>query len=449
MTKLETDAPTEDLEEFRARARAWLPEHLTRIGATDADDVVGARMATDGVDAADNLARGRTIQRILYEGGFAGITYPRDCGGQGLPVSYLQTFNREARDYDFSPLAAFGMTLGMVGPTIVDFGTPQQKEYWIPRMLRGEDLWVQFLSEPTGGSDLAGAMTKAEQDGDEFVINGSKVWTSLAEVGDMGTLVCRTNADVPKHRGLSVILVPVRSPGLSVQPLLLASGETGFCQEFFDDVRVPTENLLGALDDGWTVTSKLLVHERNSVGGASHYHQIPGAQRGGSRQTRGGGGEVERMARVMSQDGDLVQLATSTGHADDAHARQLVAEAHVLSTVGAQLEPRVGVGTQKGVLPTSSGSLLKLFNSMAGIRRADIGMELAGSTAVVWRPDDDASRDRGVGYLFRQATSILSGTSEIQRNIISERILDLPRETAPDRDLPFNQVRHNAMPSRR
>jgi alkylation response protein AidB-like acyl-CoA dehydrogenase len=448
MTQLETDAPTEDLETFRTRARTWLPEHLSRVGATDADDVVGARMATEGLDPADILSRGRAIQRILYEGGFAGITYPVDSGGKGLPVSYLQAFNSEARDYDFGPLAAFGMTLGMIGPTTVDFGTPEQKEYWIPRMLRGEDLWVQFLSEPTGGSDLAGAMTRAERDGDEFVINGSKIWTSLAEVGDMGMLVCRTNADVPKHRGLSVILVPVRSPGLSVHPLLLASGETGFCQEFFDDVRVPAENLLGALNEGWTVTTKLLVHERNSVGGASHYHQLPGAQRGGSRRARGGG-EVERMARVMSQDGDLVQLAKSTGQADDTHVRQLVAEAHVLSKVGAQLEPRVGIGTWKGVFPTSSGSFLKLFNSMAGIRRADIGMELAGSTAVVWRSDDDASRDRGIGYLFRQAASILSGTSEIQRNIISERILDLPREAAPDRDMPFNQVRHNAMPSRK
>jgi alkylation response protein AidB-like acyl-CoA dehydrogenase len=157
-------------------------------------------------------------------------------------------------------------------------------------------------------------------------------------------------------------------------------------------------------------------------------------------------GDRKRSARGGD---DLVLLAKSTGQADDPHARQLVAEGHVLAKVGTQLGPRIAAGTRKGKFPPSAGSFLKLFNSTSGIRRADIGMELTGSSSVVWHEDDTASRGRGIGYLSRQTSSILSGTSEIQRNIISERILDLPREAAPDRDMPFNQVRHNAMPTRR
>jgi alkylation response protein AidB-like acyl-CoA dehydrogenase len=441
MTATETIAPPEDLETFRARVRAWLPDHLTKLGATGDADPVGRRMAADGLDPTDPVARGRTLARILHEAGFAGLTYPVDCGGQGLPVSYMHAFNSEARGYDFMPMGVFGMTLGMIGPTIVDFGTPEQRAHWIPRMLRGEDIWVQFLSEPTGGSDLASCITRADRDGDEFVINGSKIWTSLGEIGDMAMLVCRTNWDVPKHRGISVILVPVHSPGLSVHPLRLVSGGTGFCQEFFDDVHVPVKNLVGTIDDGWTVASRLLVHERNSVGGGSEYHQLP--MSAPQRSATLGGTAVGGLG-----GDDLVHLAKSTHQASDPHVRQLVAEAYVLSKVGSQLGPRIGIGTRKGKFPPASGSFLKLFNSTSAIRRADIGMELAGSGAVAWRSDDAASRNRGVGYLARQTGSILSGTSEIQRNIISERILDLPREAAPDRDAPFNQVRTNAAPVR-
>jgi alkylation response protein AidB-like acyl-CoA dehydrogenase len=440
----ESAAPAEDLETFRARVRAWLPDHLTKSGATGDDDHVGRRMENEGLEPNDQVARARTLARILYDAGFAGLTYPVDCGGAGLPVSYMHGFNAEARDYDFTPMGVFGMTLGMIGPTIVDFGTPKQRGYWIPRMLRGEDIWIQFLSEPTGGSDLASCMTRADRDGDEFVINGSKIWTSLGEIGDMGMLVCRTNWDAPKHRGISVILVPVRTTGLTVNPLRLVSGGTGFCQEFFDDVHVPVENLVGTLNDGWTVASRLLVHERNSVGAGSEYHQLPISAAGRATTRRGNSAQAARPGRD-----ELVRLAKATNQDRDPHVRQLVAEAYVLSKVASQLGPRIGVGTRKGIFPPNSGSFLKLFNTTSGIRRADIGMELAGSGAVAWRPDDTEARNRGVGYLSRQAPSILSGTSEIQRNIISERILDLPREAAPDRDIPFNQVRTNTMASRK
>jgi alkylation response protein AidB-like acyl-CoA dehydrogenase len=302
-------------------------------------------------------------------------------------------------------------------------------------MIRGDDLWVQFLSEPTGGSDLAGAVTRATRDGDSFILNGSKVWTSAAEYSDYGFCLARTDWDVPKHRGLTMFVVPVRAAGLEVIPLRLVTGDTGFCQEFFDNVVVPAADVIGEVNDGWTVASRLLVHERNAIAGGSGFHDMDAGGQRGDAPAMGG-------HRV-----DLAALARARGLADDSHCRQLVAEAHALATIKDQLSSRLQTATELGVLPPAAGSLLKLFGSTTNVRTSDITMELAGASAVVWAGDDPAA-GLGVDFLFRQATSILSGTSEIQRNIISERVLGLPREPAPERDLPFRELRHNAMPSR-
>jgi alkylation response protein AidB-like acyl-CoA dehydrogenase len=314
-------------------------------------------------------------------------------------------------------------------------------------MLRGDELWVQFLSEPTGGSDMAGTLTRAARDGDTYVINGSKVWTSAADYSDVGFMLARTNWDVPKHRGLSTFVVPIRTEGLTVLPLRLVTGHTGFCQEFFDDVTIPASNLIGKENDGWTVASRLLVHERNSVGGGSEWHNATlGVTFHGGRGSGAAGSSR------------LTNLARRRGMSSDSLARQLIAEAHVLDTVNRQLGSRVAQATRTGSLPPPAGSLLKLFGSTSGVRASDITMEMAGASAVVWSSrsaDEDrfvplmgGADSQGVAYLFRQAGSILSGTSEIQRNIISERVLGLPREPAPDRDLPFNEVRHNSMPQK-
>jgi alkylation response protein AidB-like acyl-CoA dehydrogenase len=252
----------------------------------------------------------------------------------------------------------------------------------------------------------------------------------------MGMCVARTNWDAPKHRGLSVFIVPMDAPGLTIVPLRLVSGQTGFCQEFFDEVRVPADALLGGLNDGWAIATRLLVHERNVLNGGSELYLPPG---GGFAAMATGGGRRD----------DLLELAESTGQAGDPHVRQLVAEAYVNAKVGGQAGPRVVAAMRKGLVPAAASSILKLINSNHAIRRSDIAMELVGSSAVAWKPDDQASRNRGVGYLSRQTAALVSGTSEIQRNIISERVLDLPREAAPDREMPFNQVRHNTLPNRR
>jgi alkylation response protein AidB-like acyl-CoA dehydrogenase len=319
---------------------------------------------------------------------------------------------------------------------LLEFGTHEQKLAHIPAILKGEEIWMQFLSEPSGGSDVAGAQTSAVRDGDEWVLNGSKIWTTGAWWSDWGLCLARTDWDVPKHRGLSMFVVPLRTAGLEVIPLRLVTGETGFCQEFFDNVVVPAVDVIGEVNDGWTVASRLLVHERNAIAGGSGFHDMDaGGVRESARQQR------------MGQAVDLVGLIRSRGLADDPHSRQLVAEAQVLATVNRQLSTRLQAATRLGALPPAAGSLLKLFSSTTNVRTSDIAMELAGSSAVVW-PGEDRSSGLGVDFLIRQATSILSGTSEIQRNIISERVLGLPREPAPDRELPFSQVQHNTAPRR-
>ncbi len=437
MTATTETAAVEDVESFRARARAWLGEAFARVDRTETPmvDPIGERLRAEGRDDRADAERARMGQRMLWEGGFAGITYPKEYGGQALTGAHLHTFTHEARPYDLGGSGPmFAMTLGMMGPTLLELGSAELKARYLPGMIRGDDLWVQFLSEPTGGSDLAGAVTRATRDGDTYVINGSKVWTSSADYSDYGFCLARTDWDLPKHRGLSMFVVPLRAPGLEVIPLRLVTGATGFCQEFFDNVVVPASDVIGEVNDGWTVASRLLVHERNAIAGGSEFHDLDtGGTRTDGRQL---GGHV-----------DLGELVRARGLADDSHCRQLVAEADVLATVNRQLSARLQTATTIGALPPAAGSILKLFGSTAHVRTSDITMELAGASAVVW-PGEDRSAGLGVDFLFRQATSILSGTSEIQRNIISERVLGLPREPAPDRDLPFREVRHNTMPNR-
>lgn len=435
------DTEIESVESFRERAAAWIPEHLPKVGAEGDDNPVTRRLVDQGLDPDDSVARSKALQGTIYDGGFAGLCYPKAYGGQSLTPGHMAAFNDECRGYDLSGLGVYGMTFGMIGPTIVDFGTEEQKARHIRDFLSGENIWVQFLSEPTGGSDLASAMTRADRDGDEWIVNGSKIWTSLGDVGDWGMMVARTNWDVPKHSGLSVFLVPVSAPGVEVVPLRLVGGGTGFCQEFFTDVRLPMDALIGTLNDGWTVASRLLVHERNSVGGGSQYWAAPS----GGMPGRGGRGE---RSSQFGRD-DLVELAEARGKSKDPYTRQLVAEAYVAQKVGSHLGPRISAATAKGVLPPPAGSFLKLFNSSNQVRRSDITMSISGAPSVAWEPDDRLSEMRGLGFLSRQSGSILSGTSEIQRNIISERVLGLPREPSLDSKVPFNQVRHNAMPSGR
>ncbi len=404
---------TESVEEFRHRARAWLAEAMPRLSGAMPDRLDDNRRQVE-----------RVLQRTLWEGGFAGIGFPAEYGGGGLAPEYQRAFSEESLPYDM-PVSLNVPTLGILAATLVDFGTHEQKARHLPAILRGEELWVQFLSEPSGGSDLAGCLTRADRDGDLFIMNGSKIWSSAAFVSDYALCLARTNWDVPKHRGLTMFIVKIHQPGIQVEQIRQVDGSMEFCQEFFDDVPIPVADVLGEVDDGWTVATRLLVHERNAVGGGSPYT----SGRSGGHESSG-------------QDDSLAQMARQQGRAGDAHLRQMVAEAHVRGLVGGALIQRVTSGVSRGQMLPSAGSLLKLFSATNVMRRYEIGLELAGEGAAAWPAGSAGVAQRlSEATLWRQGLSLGGGSNEIQRNIISERLLGMPREFAADRDVPYRDVR--------
>ena len=407
---------TESVEEFRQRARVWLAGAMPRLSGTIPDRFDDNRRQVE-----------RELQRTLWDGGFAGIGFPTEYGGGGLAPEYQLAFSEESLPYDM-PVSLNVPTLGILAATLVDFGTHEQKARHLPAILRGEELWVQFLSEPSGGSDLAGCLTRADRDGDLFIMNGSKIWSSAAFVSDYALCLARTNWDVPKHRGLTMFIVKIHQPGIQVEQIRQVDGSMEFCQEFFDDVPIPVADVLGEVDDGWTVATRLLVHERNAVGGGSPYT----SGRAGGHESSG-------------QDDSLAEMARRRGGAGDAHLRQLVAEAHVRGLVGGSLIKRVTSGVSRGQMLPSAGSLLKLFSATNVMRRYEIGLELAGEGAAAWPEGTvEVAQRLSEATLWRQGLSLGGGSNEIQRNIISERLLGMPREFAADRDVPYRDVRRGS-----
>jgi alkylation response protein AidB-like acyl-CoA dehydrogenase len=430
VTSLETsphvvpDEPTPEMEpvaDFRARARAWLADNMP-----PEDDGWGKRIEPGRWDDE------RVLQRRLWDGGFAGICFPAEYGGLGLSRAHQRAFSEESLRYDM-PYALNVPTLGILAATLVEFGTHEQKAEHLPRILSGEELWVQFLSEPSGGSDLAGCLTRADRDGDIWVLNGSKIWSSGAADADWAMCLARTNWDVPKHRGLTMFLMEIHQAGVTVEQIRQVDGSMEFCQEFFDDVPIPAANVIGEVDDGWTVATHLLVHERLATGGGSPY-----------TSGRSGGHDAD------DEDGNLLlDIVRAQGRQGDAHVRQLVAEAHVRKVVHRQLAARLTQAMSTGAVPPPAGSMMKLMAATNVMRRAEIGLQLAGAEAVTWpvgegRGDSELTTvgsRLGEFTLWRQGMSLGGGSNEIQRNIISERVLGLPRELAADRDVPYREVR--------
>jgi alkylation response protein AidB-like acyl-CoA dehydrogenase len=403
------EAPQEDLESFRLRARAWLAAEMPRIP----DGWAPLR------DDDDRASEARAIQRRLWDGGFAGICYPRRYGGLGLPPEYQRAFHEEAEGYQM-PVIFSTPTMSIIGPTLLECGTEEQKLRYIPAFLRGDELWVQFMSEPSGGSDMAGALTRATRDGDYLSLNGSKIWSTYAYRADFALALVRTNWDVPKHRGLTMLIVPVHHPGITVTQIEMVDGSVEFCQEYFDNALVPVENVVGAIDGGWTVATRLLFHERHAVGGSSPYLSLP------------------RLPQDDQQE-DLGHLARRLGRADEPGVRELLGEAEMLMTVNTWLTQRIARGIAAGSIPETGGSMLRLFHGNAATRRATIALEIADEDAIAWSPGPGTA-GIGVEFVQRQARCIGGGTTEMARNIISERVLGMPREPAADRELPFSQV---------
>jgi alkylation response protein AidB-like acyl-CoA dehydrogenase len=417
-TVTEPQEELEDLEHFRARAREFVRANLERA------DPSGPRRRL-------SLREAKEVQARIFDAGFAGIAVPRGYGGAGLTLEHQQVWAEEVTGY-VVPVPLY-VSISMLGITLLEHGSEALKHRHLPRILRGDEVWIQLLSEPSGGSDMAGVMTRATRDGDTWVINGAKMWSTGAGDSDYGMCLARTNWDVPKHEGLSMFAVPLQHERVTIEPIIpIGGGPAHFFQEFFDDVVIPSENLIGDENQGWAVAHTLLFHERNATAGVGH-----GLGLGGGHDEGGGTGGhgVE----------DLVRYAEVAGTLDDPVARQRIAEAYVRRRAASHAGDRVMQGMRTGAFKGDWGSLLKLGLALDTLRRGEIGLEVAGPDGVIWAehgagtaPED--ARDAGRTWLDARSISIAGGTNEMQRNIVSERLLGMPREPASDRDVPFIEV---------
>jgi alkylation response protein AidB-like acyl-CoA dehydrogenase len=406
----------EDLDAFRQRARAWIREHLQPVGAIT---VTLRNERTDEEELAC-VARDRELQRMLYDAGLAGLCFPTEYGGHGYPPEYQRVLNEELIGYEF-PSRVQVPTFVPCSAVLLEFGTEEQKRQHIPAMLKGEEIWLQFLSEPSGGSDVAGALTTAVRDGEEWVLNGSKVWTTGAWWSDWALCLARTNWDVPKHRGLTVFMFPIHQHGIEVQRIEMLNGNKEFCQEFMTDVRVPDSHRVGEVDDGWTVATRWMAHERVLYN--SPLCTFPPGT------IRGSGGV-----------GSLLDIAKAAAHEDDPVVAELIGEARMLDRVEDALQARLGEGILAGVFTDQASAIGRLFDGYTRVRKTTLAYEIAGATGAAWSDDDGVLTDCGTDFLMRQAACIGGGTTEMARNVISERVLGMPRERTHDRDLPFRDV---------
>ena len=383
-------------EAFRAEFRAWLEknkEYATPMREPLADELEGQWDA--------NVR----WHRKLNEGGWMGISWPKEFGGRG--ASQLQTiiYEQELERIGSSiPYTGFGITL--LGPTLIHWGTEEQKKRFVPKILKAEEIWCQGYSEPNSGSDLASLQTRAVEDGDDFVVNGSKIWTSSAHHADWIFLLTRTDPEAPKHKGISYLLVDMKTPGVTVRPLVQMTGARGFNQVFFEDVRVPKSSIVGQKNQGWQVAITTLMFERSG-----------GHDRGLMRQVR-----------------ELVDLAKRTrrnGHSawDESGVRQKIAhfatETNAIRYTGFRQLTR----QLKGLPPGPEGSMMKLCATELLLRIATFAMELLGPYSQ-FESHAEFAMDEGKWsqrMLAARGPTIYAGTNQIQHNIIGERVLGLPK----------------------
>jgi alkylation response protein AidB-like acyl-CoA dehydrogenase len=407
----------EPVESFRLRARAWLKENFPRETALDA----WPPSADSEEDVLAAVARARQHQRLLFDGGLAGVCFPVEYGGLGLTPAHQYALNKEIAGYAI-PRALQIPSFVPCAAILYEFGTEEQKRRHLPAILRGDEIWMQLLSEPSGGSDVAGALTTAVRDGADWILNGSKIWTSGAWFADYGLCLVRTNWDAPKHRGLTVFIVDLRAPGVEVQQLEMINGSREFCQEFFTDVRLADADRVGEVDDGWTVGTRWMFHEKNAMGGGSPYVT------GGVLVTA-----FENADRIN------LEIARTSGHLDDSATLELLGESTTLELARAALVERALTGMAAGVFPDSAAALIRLQACVVSERHIDIAMELAGANAVA-AADGDPLAGAGFSYLERQVTSIGGGTSEMARSNIAERMLAMPREISHDKNVAFRDI---------
>jgi alkylation response protein AidB-like acyl-CoA dehydrogenase len=387
--------------DFRNRARAWLEQNAPRRGGGEEPGRAG-------------IATQKAFQAKLYDAGFAGITWPKEYGGQGLTNAEQIAFGQAARDFAL-PVGAFVIGLGMPGPTILELGSDEQKRRYLPKLLRGEEIWCQLFSEPSGGSDVAALITTAVRDGDEWVLNGQKVWTSGAQYSDYGAVIARTDPTVPKHNGITMFILDMHAPGVTVRPLKVATGAAPFNEVFFDQVRLPADAVIGEVNDGWHAAVVMLRNERVAIGTMAAPRTSP--------------------LSYYSLSGLAARLGTD---ADDGVRRKLAelyARERSVRLFGQLLREEAMAGRDPG----PRGSVAKLAGAELGVFASQVAAEVLGPAAAA--SDRDEVRAVLNAVISAPGGSIAGGTNEIQRNIIGERVLGLAKDPGVDRSTPFDQLR--------
>ena len=386
-------------EEFRRRVRGWLKDNVPERDLRDRNSEPGDPKRVRGL---------KEWQRKLYDAGYIAMGWPEEYGGRGVTDLMRQTILNEELILARAPQQIGMMGVQMVGPTLIQHGTDEQRRRFLPGILRADEIWCQGYSEPGAGSDLASLKTRAELIGDEFIVNGQKVWTSNAQIADWMFCLVRTDPEAPKHRGISYILIDMKTPGITVRPLVQMTGDAGFNEVFFEDVRVPRAHLVGELNHGWRVANATLAHERNMLGSTTRTQQMFQGLLHLARAR-------QRYGKPASEDPVLRQKLA------DLMIRVEAMKYHSLRQLTAALKKRP---------PGIGASVNKLVSTELNHDVAALALEIMGSYGTLSRHSTHVL-DRGIWpyeFMFTLGLIIGGGTSQIQKNIISERGLGMPRE---------------------
>ncbi|MDP6978095.1 MAG: acyl-CoA dehydrogenase family protein [Myxococcota bacterium] len=403
------DSPEEAA--YRAKVREWLDANATLRDP----DAPRANMLDEA--EGDYVQKAKDWQLTKHEAGWACLRWPKEFGGQEATAMESVIFNQEEGRYEVPP-SIYGIGHGMLGPTIMAHGTDDQKKRFLPNMVKGDEVWCQLFSEPDAGSDLAGLKTSAVKDGDDWIINGQKIWTTGAQFCKWGMLVARTDPNAVKHAGLTYFIVDMEAEGVDIRPIKQMSGASGFNEVFFSDVRVPDANRLDAVGNGWRVAITTLMNERSSIGGSL-----------------GGGVGIK----------DLVKLAQGVEINDkpaieDGGVRRKIADFAVRRSGLKYTGQRSLSALSQGATPGPEASIGKLVAAIMGLEMGEFGMELQGAGGIL--TSDEAGADPAWQHTYMAMPGLrhAGGTDEILRNIIAERVLGMPGEPRMDKEKPFKDI---------
>ena len=394
----ETLSPA-DADSFRTKVREFLASH-----------------ATGSERGVNSIETGRAFQQKLAEAGLAGLTYASEYGGAGLTKAHERIYREEYAkfpDMTYELVISHGMCL----PVLNQFGTEEQKKEFMPDNIAGRTMWCQMFSEPGAGSDVASLQTKAELDGDEWVLNGQKVWTTLAHVCEYGVIIARTNPEAPKHAGISMFIIDMKAPGVEIRPIHQIDGGKHFNEIFLTDVRIPKSWLLGELNNGWNQATAMLMFERVAIGT----------------------GSTSGVTHTLA-DG-LIEVAKKNGMISDPIVRQDLMKLYSEETTKSLVAMRTRAEMKAGRVPGPGGSLGKLHGSRIAWMSRPLISRLVGPETDAWEGPSSRGEAWGKRLLNSFQSGIAGGTDEIQKNIIGDRVLGLPREPMVDKDMPFKDLK--------